>query len=260
MPHVVCAGILVADVFVPPLECLPEPGELIATGEFLLEPGGCASNTAIGLRRQGLDVSIVGCVGDDAFGERVERDLRGHGIDTSGIRRVDTGTSMTVIVPVIGEDRRYIHTFGANAALCAGDLDLADARRPPTRSTSAGYLLLPGLRGPALAERLAAARGRVVLTVAVPEGAAVSAEDVTSVLPHLDWFVANEHEAAVLTGEREPERQAEWLCEHGAAVRCDHARRSRSGRRGRRTSTSPFRRRRSRWSSPRAPVTRSTPG
>jgi sugar/nucleoside kinase (ribokinase family) len=215
VPHVVCAGILVADVFVPPLERLPGPGELIATGEFLLEPGGCAANTAIGLRRQGLDVSIVGCVGDDAFGERVERDLRAHGIDTSGIRRVGTGTSMTVIVPVTGEDRRYIHTFGANAALCAGDLDLAMLETADAVYIG-GYLLLPGLRGPALAERLAAARGRVVLTVAVPEGAAVSAEDVTSVLPHLDWFVANEHEAAVLTGEREPERQVEWLCEHGA--------------------------------------------
>ena len=58
-----------------------------------------------------------------------------------------------------------------------------------------GYLVLPGLRGPELAERLAVAHGRVVLTVAVPEGSTVSAEDVTAVLPHLDWFVANEHEA-----------------------------------------------------------------
>ncbi len=215
MPHVVCAGILVADVFVPPLECLPEPGELIATGEFLLEPGGCAANTAIGLRRQGLDVSIVGCVGDDAFGERVERDLRGHGIDTSGIRRVDTGTSMTVIVPVIGEDRRYIHTFGANAALTAGDLDGADLATADAVYVG-GYLVLPGLRGPELAERLAVAHGRVVLTVAVPEGSIVSAEDVTAVLPHLDWFVANEHEAELLTGEREPEHQAEWFSRRGA--------------------------------------------
>ena len=31
---VVCAGIVVADVFVPPLERMPSPGELVATGNF----------------------------------------------------------------------------------------------------------------------------------------------------------------------------------------------------------------------------------
>jgi sugar/nucleoside kinase (ribokinase family) len=219
MPHVVCAGLLVADVFVPPLDRLPAAGELVATEPFLVQPGGCAANTAIALRRQGAEVSIVGCVGDDPFGELVERDLRAHGIDTSGIRPVsDLGTSMTVIVPVTGEDRRYIHTFGANAALAAADL-----ARQAIESADAlyigGYLLLPGLSGPELAERLEAARARgtrVVVDVAVPQGGTASPADVAAVLPHVDWFVANEDESRALTGENEPERQAERLLEAGA--------------------------------------------
>ena len=218
MARVVCAGILVADVFVPPLVRLPAAGELLVTDEFLVQPGGCAANAAIALRRQEADVAVVGCVGDDPFGELVERGLRAHGIDTSAIRRVPgLGTAKTVIVPVAGEDRRYIHTFGANAALGAGDL-AGRAIETAEALYVGGYLLLPGLRGPELAERLAAVRARgarVVLDVAVPGGAAVSLADVAPVLPHVDWFVANEDEARALTREREPERQIEMLVEAG---------------------------------------------
>jgi sugar/nucleoside kinase (ribokinase family) len=215
MAHVVCAGILVADVFVPPLTRLPEPGGLVTTAEFLVQPGGCAANAAIGLRRQGVDVSIVGCVGDDPFGDMMERELRAYGIDTGGIHRVDTGTAMTVILPVTGEDRRFIHTFGANARFSAEQLDSATLEVADAVYVG-GYLVLPELRGAELAERLAAARGRVVLTVAVPEGAAVEAADIDTVLPNLDWFVANEDEARSLTGESEPEHQAARLTERGA--------------------------------------------
>jgi len=217
MPHVVCAGILVADVFVPPLARLPGQGELITTGEFLVQPGGCAANTAIGLRRQGLDVSIVGCVGDDPFGELIERELAAHGIDTSGIRRVDSGTAMTVILPVTGEDRRFIHTFGANAEFSAEQLDTMAVEGADAVYVG-GFLVLPRLRGAELANRLAAADGRVVLTVAVPEDARVEAADVDAVLPHVDWFVANADEALALTGEHEPSHQAGRLAERGAGA------------------------------------------
>lgn len=217
--HVVCAGLLVADVFVPPLERLPNAGELVATGDFLFSAGGGASNTAFALRRQGLDVSVVGCVGDDLFGDAVERELDRQGIDTSGVRRVPgVGTSKTVIVPVEGEDRRYIHTFGANRELRASDLESA-AFAGADALHIGGFLLLPGLDAPSLAGRLAAARGhglRVVLDVTVPGDAPVSLGDVAPVLPHLDWFVANEDEARVLTREHEPERQAVAVADAGA--------------------------------------------
>lgn len=218
MPRVACAGLLVADVFVPPLDRLPNAGELVATGDFLVQPGGGASNTAVALRRQGCDVAVVGCVGDDAFGEIVEQGLQGHGIDTTGIRRVTgTGTAKTVILPVAGEDRRYIHAFGANAAL--GVADLGPAAEHADLLHVGGYLMLPGLRAAELASALAGIRSsgtRVVLDVAVPAGAQVSLDDVAAVLPHLDWFVVNEDEARALTGEADAEGQAAAIVAAGA--------------------------------------------
>src|SRR5436190_1578401 len=114
--QVLCAGVLVADIFVPPMPSLPEEGELRATDDFLLATGGCAANVALSLARLGVGSTVSGRTGSDVFGDFIVGDLEARGIDTSGIRRSDTsGTSKTVVLPVIGQDRRFIHTFGANA-------------------------------------------------------------------------------------------------------------------------------------------------
>jgi sugar/nucleoside kinase (ribokinase family) len=218
-PAVLCIGVLVADVFVPPLERLPDAGELVATDDFLIQPGGCAANVAIGLGTLGVRAGVCGRVGDDLFGEFVERDLRLRGIDTSGVlSSPGLGTSKTVILPVAGEDRRYLHTFGANAALTAADVEAA-ALDAAAVVYVGGYLILPGLREAELGLRLQAARARgttVVLDVAAPAGRDPSLDAVGTLLPLADYFVPNIDEARVLTGETDPSRQADRLAEHGA--------------------------------------------
>ncbi len=217
---VLCVGILVADFFVPPLERLPGAGELVATEDFLIAPGGCAANTAIGLGILGVPAAVCGRVGDDAFGESVLRGLRDRDIDVSAVTVTEgTGTSKTVIVPVRGEDRRFIHTFGANAALTAADIP-----RGPLESSAVvyvgGYLVLPGLVEADLAERLREARARgarIVLDVAVPAGSPdVSLDSVRELLPLADYFLPNDDEALALTGEREPAAQARAFAGCGA--------------------------------------------
>jgi sugar/nucleoside kinase (ribokinase family) len=220
-PRVVCAGIAVADVFVPPLARMPEPGELVATEDFVVETGGCAANTAIALARLGVRPAIVAKVGNDLFGDFVEQELSAAGVDVSGISRAPgLGTSKTVIVPVSGEDRRYIHTFGANAALAAVDIAAALTPAPEILSIG-GYLVLPSLRPDELVEQLAAARragARTVLDVVAPAGCALSLADVAGVLPEVDYFLPNDDEAGALTGESEPRRQAVRLLELGAGT------------------------------------------
>jgi sugar/nucleoside kinase (ribokinase family) len=220
-PRVVCAGIVVADVFVPPLARLPDPGELVATGDFVVETGGCAANTAVALARLGIVPAVVAKVGVDLFGDFVEQELAGEGVDVSGLGRAEgLGTSKTVIVPVSGEDRRYIHTFGANAALAAADIAPA-LLSPPEILSIGGYLVLPALRQAELAEQLAAARRagvRTVFDVVAPAGRALTVADVAEVLPEVDFFVPNDDEAGALTGESDPRRQAERLLELGAGT------------------------------------------
>jgi sugar/nucleoside kinase (ribokinase family) len=214
-----CVGILVADMFVPPLELLPAAGELLATDDFLLEPGGCAANTAIALGKLGVRAAVCGRVGDDLLGDFVERDLRSREIDTSGVRRTEGyGTSKTVIISVVGEDRRYIHTFGANAALTARDIEPAALEAAEVLYVG-GYLILPGMHEDELAERLREARAggtRIVVDVAVPVGQTLPVDAARTLLPLADYFVPNVDEACALTGESDPRRQAERFLEQGA--------------------------------------------
>ncbi len=218
-PSVLCLGIVVADIFVPPLERLPAAGELVATGEFLVQPGGCAANVALALAALGVPAAVSGRVGDDTFGELLVGDLLKRGVDTSAVVRVaGEHTSTTVILPVTGEDRRYIHTFGANAAFSTDDVP-ADVLSAASVIYVGGYLMLPALQQAPLVDALEQARRRgatVVLDVAVPAGTQSPLAALESLLPLADYFVPNVDEAGAITGEQDPRKQADRLMARGA--------------------------------------------
>jgi sugar/nucleoside kinase (ribokinase family) len=221
-PQVVCAGILVADLFVPPLPALPSAGQLLATDDFLVDSGGCAANTSTSLARLGVLSHVAGKVGDDIFGSFVLQDLARKGVDIAGISRSSVfGTSKTVILPVRGDDRRFIHTFGANADFRVGDIDLAQVESARIFYVG-GYLVLPELRPDELAEVLHSARERgtrTVLDVVVPAGdAAAAMRQLEEVLPFVDAFMPNDEEAHRPTGEDDPRRQAQALLDAGCGT------------------------------------------
>ena len=48
---------------------IPQPGETILGGEFMMVPGGKGANQAVAAARLGAEVTLVARVGDDLFGE-----------------------------------------------------------------------------------------------------------------------------------------------------------------------------------------------
>lgn len=224
-PVVVCAGLLVADLFVPPLQLLPAAGELIATDGFLVDTGGCAANTATALAKLGVRTGVAGMIGEDIFGDFVLRDLARKGADTRGIARTAKhGTSQTVILPVTGEDRRYIHTFGANADFTVADIDLVTLAQARVLCVG-GYLALPGLNPDALGVLFQNARANGVITVldvVVPAGDSAASERAMAalvpVLSHVDYFLPNDEEAQRLTGIADPGAQAAALLHAGCST------------------------------------------
>ena len=220
-PRVLCAGILVGDLFVPPLPRLPAAGELLVTDDFLMGAGGCAANVAVVLSKLGVESRVVGKVGRDSFGDFVTASLAGFGIDVSFIGRSETmGTAKTVIVPVAGEDRRYIHTVGANADLTGQDFG-PGAISGVDVVYLGGYLVLPGLPPASVVELFDAAHragAQTLLDVVLPGDTQPSLDDLRSILPSVDFFLPNDDEARQLTGEEDPERQAACFNEAGAAT------------------------------------------
>ncbi len=211
-------GLLVADHLCAPIPRMPKSGELVLTDHLLLNIGGCASNAAMDLARLGVKVGVVGCVGRDAFGRFVIETLQREGIDTSTIRQLDdVGTSGTLIINVDGEDRRFIHTIGANARITAKDIPLEQVRQAKVLYLG-GYLLMPGLDADELAELFRQARAAGVITMLdiVLPGAGDHWRGLAPVLAETDIFLPNNDEAEVITGTADPCRQAEQFREAGA--------------------------------------------
>ena len=209
---VLCAGIIVADHVSSPIAHLPKAGELVLADQLLLTIGGCAANVAVDLARLGIRTAVAGRVGGDVFGRVVADLLREQNVDVSLVQ-VTPGvdTSQTLIVNVAGEDRRFIHTFGANARFRAADI-------PLDRATSCrilylgGYLLMDDMKGAELAALFAAARqagAKTVLDVVTPGPAGDYLGRLEPLLPHVDVFLPNNHEAELITGEYDMVAQAE---------------------------------------------------
>jgi sugar/nucleoside kinase (ribokinase family) len=218
--EVLCAGIIVADHVCSPISHLPAAGELVMAERLILTIGGCAANAAVDLSKMELPAAVVGRVGSDVFGRVVTDMLADQGVDISAVR-VSGGldTSQTLIVNVAGQDRRFVHTFGANADFSAADIPLERVQRCRVLYLG-GYLLMPNVRQDELASVFAAARkagARTVLDVAVPEPGEYLSR-LEQLLPHVDVFLPNEHEAAQITGVDDPLQQAEMFRRLGAGT------------------------------------------
>ena len=89
-PRVLCAGILVGDLFVPPLLRLPAAGELLVTDDFLMGAGGCAANVATVLSKLGVEFQGGGKGGPRLVRRFRHRRVGGVAVSTSrssGVRR-----------------------------------------------------------------------------------------------------------------------------------------------------------------------------
>ena len=217
---VVCVGILVADMFASPLPELPAGGELRLVDEILVDTGGCAANTGVSLAKLGSKVAVIGKVGHDVFGDFIVRDLAAKGLDVAGVQRSPTlGTSKTMILSVIGEDRRFIHTFGANADLSYEDINLREIANAKVLYVG-GYLALPKLGQEALVRLFMFAKKRGVKTVldlVAPAGQdehGVSTH-LAQVLSYTDVFLPNDDEARLLTDMADPVAQAQCFLSCG---------------------------------------------
>lgn len=176
------------------VERLPLPGETVLGGVFSTAPGGKGANQAVAAARAGGRVAMIARVGDDIFGSRAVAGMRMDGIDVSHVR-VDPGAPSGValiFVDRLGENCIAVAP-GANARLCAGDVDAAGEC-----IRSAGILLMQ-LEIPVetVARAAGIARTAGVRVILNPAPARPLDGDV---LRALSVITPNESEAEALTG------------------------------------------------------------
>jgi sugar/nucleoside kinase (ribokinase family) len=178
-----------------------------------LQPGGVAANTSAWMATAGHAVTIVGCVGADSFGRSIRKQLDDLGVDVH-LQEASVPTGTCVVIVDRRRERTMFPDSGANAALRATDLDgLIGAG---THVHLSGYTLLnPATR------RV----GLDVLEHATTAGATCSLDPASAaplraqlalfqeLLPRLDLLLANEDEAAVLSGRDDPHAALDVLSE-----------------------------------------------
>lgn len=126
MPQVVVAGHVCLDIiprFNHPAEL--SPGSLIEVGNAELATGGCVSNVGRALHRLGIDVQLLGKIGDDPFGQILRDVLAKEDVSLGKGLVVNPGghTSYSVVINRPGIDRTFLHMPGENDTFCAADVD-----------------------------------------------------------------------------------------------------------------------------------------
>lgn len=180
---------------------MPLPGETLSGGAFQTIPGGKGANQAVACARlsrgaaNGQPVAMVGCLGDDPFGQTLRAALVADGIDVSHVTSLPGVASgiASILVDASGQNSIVI-AGGANDLLSPAHIDAA---LPLIERASIVVLQLE--TPPETVRHAIALARRLGKTVVLNPAPAASL--APAVLAQVDYLIPNELEAAMLLGD-----------------------------------------------------------
>lgn len=92
----------------------PKIGETILGTSFLTIPGGKGANQAVAAARLGADVTMIGCVGQDLFGQELLSHLKQQGVNVDCVEPVTGYQTGTASITIAEGDNHIIVVPGAN--------------------------------------------------------------------------------------------------------------------------------------------------
>ncbi|MCC9608645.1 ribokinase [Blastopirellula sp. JC732] len=122
-PRVVVVGSINMDLVV---RCahFPQPGETIAARSLQEVSGGKGANQAVSAACAGGNVSMIGRVGDDAFGGRLIQGLKNFGVNCDSVQPTANCESGLALISVEDSGQNAIMIVaGANGRLSADDIE-----------------------------------------------------------------------------------------------------------------------------------------
>ncbi len=101
---------------------MPKIGETVMGRDYQQHFGGKGANQAVAAARLGAEVSMIGCVGNDAFGTAMYENLKKEGIDVSGIRISEDVSSGKALIIVEKGNNAIVVDGAANLTLTPEDI------------------------------------------------------------------------------------------------------------------------------------------
>ena len=168
-----------------------KPGETIFGNRLTVNPGGKGANQAVAAARLGAEVKMVGCIGDDVYGQLVQKALKENNVDSTYVKVLPGENSGTAHITVAENDNSIIVIKAANDLVSPALIDEAwDAIK------EADIVLLQ--------HEIPAATNAYVIEKCFEAGVPVmlNPAPVAPVPPELlekvTYLTPNEHEAAIL--------------------------------------------------------------
>lgn len=124
-PRILVVGSFVMDL-IATTERVPQSAQTVYGKSFHMAPGGKGANQALQCARLGAEVTMMGCVGDDLFGQTLLETPRAAGVDISHVlvrRGVSSGIGhVTLEVTEHTAQNRIVVIPGANRTLTVDEV------------------------------------------------------------------------------------------------------------------------------------------
>lgn len=173
---------------------LPRGGETLIGESFSTIPGGKGANQAVAAARLGAQVSMVGCVGNDAYGQQLRGALLAEGIDCQAVSVVEGSSGVALIVVDDNSQNAIVIVAGANGELTPSVLDSFDS------VLQGADVIVCQLEVPDATVGHALKRGRELGKIVILNPAPASHALPSDWYTYVDYLIPNESEAMVLSG------------------------------------------------------------
>lgn len=122
MKNICVIGSLNMDLVVN-VDTMPKPGQTIIGSNFKEVPGGKGANQAVAMARLNGNVSMIGKVGEDAFGQTLINSLKNDRVDTTYIETTKGATGVALITVDKNAQNSIVVSPGANFEVKEEDID-----------------------------------------------------------------------------------------------------------------------------------------
>ncbi|MFS2093518.1 ribokinase [Pseudomonas sp. Pseusp11] len=173
---------------------LPRGGETLIGQSFATVSGGKGANQAVAAARLGAQVSMVGCVGSDAYGEALRGALLAERIDCQAVSTVEDSSGVALIVVDDNSQNAIVIVAGANGALTPEVVDRFD------NVLQTADVIICQLEVPDATVGHALKRGRELGKTVILNPAPASRPLPADWYAAIDYLIPNESEASALSG------------------------------------------------------------
>jgi sugar/nucleoside kinase (ribokinase family) len=217
MIDVMCAGILVADILVKPVESVPGKGLLGLVDSIELFSGGNAMTAALNLSKMGFKSAVAGKIGGDFFGAYLKSLLVENGVNTESLA-VDENiqTSASAALSSADGERTFLHCIGANGAFSLSDIDFKTVERSKIVFVT-GTFLLDGFDGAPTTEFLKKCKetGKITASDVCWDSRGRWGAALEPSYPYIDIFLPSIAEAEMLSGYSDAGAAADYFIGKG---------------------------------------------